>query len=134
MPIRPQQRSLYPTDWPEISRRIRFDRASGQCECNGECGHDHEQEWNDHQREFEAAWGVRDITAEDPKRCLALNTGRHPITGSTVVLTVAHLDHDPTNNDDGNLRAMCNRCHLAYDREHHRQTRRSRLAVRDLFA
>lgn len=27
MPIRPENRDRYPKDWPEISRRIRFERA-----------------------------------------------------------------------------------------------------------
>jgi len=132
MPIRPEMRDKYHPDWSSISRRIRHERADGRCECQGECGHDHAKEWDDHQKAFEAAWGCSDLT-DQSDRCLAINHGPHPITESMVVLTVAHLDHDPTNNDDDNLRAMCQRCHLAYDKEHHKQTRRKRLAVRDLF-
>ena len=45
------------------------------------------------------------------------------MTGSWVVLTVAHLDHQPENCDPGNLRAMCQGCHLRYDADHHSQTR-----------
>jgi hypothetical protein len=41
-----------------------------------------------------------------------------------VVLTTAHLDHTPENCDEENLRAMCQGCHLHYDKEHHEQTRR----------
>lgn len=51
--------------------------------------------------------------------CGAENGKPHPITGSRVVLTVAHLDHDPSNNDDSNLVALCQRCHLRYDLELH---------------
>lgn len=34
-----------------------------------------------------------------------------------IVLTVAHLDHDPENDDVcvTRLRALCQKCHLAYD-------------------
>jgi hypothetical protein len=39
-----------------------------------------------------------------------------------VVLTVAHLDHDPRHNDERNLLAMCQRCHLALDRDEHRHS------------
>jgi hypothetical protein len=39
------------------------------------------------------------------------------------VLTTAHLDHTPENCHPENLRAMCNGCHLHYDKDHHRQTR-----------
>lgn len=45
----------------------------------------------------------------------------HPITGSTVILTVAHLDHDTTNNTRANLRALCQRCHLRHDARLHAQ-------------
>jgi len=54
-----------------------------------------------------------------------------------VVLTVAHLDHRPENCADENLKALCQRCHLRYDAEHHqanaRKTRHSKRAVRDMF-
>jgi len=52
--------------------------------------------------------------------CMAVNGMPHPITGSMVVLTVAHLDHDPSNCDDDNLEAMCQKCYLRYDQHHHR--------------
>jgi 5-methylcytosine-specific restriction endonuclease McrA len=51
--------------------------------------------------------------------CGAENYKPHPVTGSRVVLTVAHLDHDPQNCSDENLRALCQRCHLRYDARHH---------------
>jgi hypothetical protein len=38
-----------------------------------------------------------------------------------VVLSVAHLDHTPENCDPANLKAMCQRCHLAYDAKYHQQ-------------
>ena len=31
---------------------------------------------------------------------------------SVIVLAAAHLDHDPSNNRPGNLRSLCQRCHL----------------------
>lgn len=31
----PMQRDLYPADWEELSRRIRFERAGGACEWCG---------------------------------------------------------------------------------------------------
>ena len=114
MPIRPEMRGLYPKNWREISERIRFRRAGDRCECRGECGHEHFGE-------------------DTGDRCEVWNGEPHPETGSMVVLTVAHLDHEPQNCSDDNLKAMCQRCRLAYDREHHRQTRRRRRAIRDLF-
>ena len=100
----------YPADWHAISRRIRFERAGGKCE-----------------------W------------CGAVNGQPHPVTGSKVVLTVAHLGvphddgrpgnkHDKHDCRDENLAALCQRCHLNYDRADHvrraAKTRRARrLAV-----
>ena len=57
--------------------------------------------------------------------CGAQNRHPHPETGSRVVLTVHHMDHDPENWDvkDDRLKALCQRCHLRRDREH-RQRRK----------
>lgn len=61
----------------------------------------------------------------------------HPETGSKVVLTVAHLDHQPENCADDNLRAWCQRCHNVYDAPMRRAGREKRArataAVGDLF-
>jgi 5-methylcytosine-specific restriction endonuclease McrA len=90
MPIKPENKKLYPENWKQISKRIRFERAKNKCEV-----------------------------------CGAENYRPHPETGSRVVLTVAHLDHDPQNNKEDNLKAMCQRCHLKYDTGHHAKTRRA---------
>lgn len=56
---------------------------------------------------------------------------------SRIVLTIAHLDHTPENNDPANLRAWCQRCHNRYDAPHRRRnaarTRRRKLPTGDLF-
>lgn len=92
--------SEYPPDWHEISRRIRFDRAHGRCECTGLC-------------------------RLHSGRCEARNNESHPVTQSRVILTAAHWP-DPTreNVDEGNLLALCQRCHLAIDSPHHLANRR----------
>ena len=56
--------------------------------------------------------------------CTAVNGEPHPVTGSRVILTIAHVDHDTTNNDPGYLRAWCQRCHLTHDAALHAATRR----------
>ena len=54
-----------------------------------------------------------------------------------VVLAAAHLDSDPTNNRLANLRSLCQRCHVLYDRPHDLAQRwityRRRYALGDLF-
>jgi hypothetical protein len=58
------------------------------------------------------------------EQCGSENYKPHPETGSRVVLTVAHLNHDPSDCAESNLSAMCQRCHLRYDAEHHAKSRR----------
>lgn len=79
----------YHPDWPSISRQIR-EQAGQRCEG----------------------------TPRHPE-CRAENGQRHPETGSRVVLTVAHMSHDKSDNDPANLRALCQRCHLDWDLPHH---------------
>ncbi len=56
--------------------------------------------------------------------CDAENYQSHPVTGSKVVLTVAHMDHDKTNNRFCNLKALCQRCHLKHDLPQHIENRK----------
>jgi hypothetical protein len=99
VPIRPENRDRYPANWPAISHHTRFVRAAGRCECEGECGR-----------------GTHD------GRCPNLHDAPAYGTGSKVVLTTAHLNHQPEDCRPENLRAMCQGCHLHYDREHHALT------------
>lgn len=54
------------------------------------------------------------------------------------MLTVAHLNHQPADCRDENLKAMCQRCHLRYDRDLHvmnsARTRRSKKNNGELFS
>jgi hypothetical protein len=108
VPVKPENRARYPKDWKAVSLRIR-DRAGNHCE------------------------GSPGIYPD----CRAANGEPHPVTGSRVVLTVAHLDHVPENCADDNLKAMCQRCHLTYDAKHHASnaavTRRMAKASGDLL-
>jgi len=69
--------------------------------------------------------------------CPAENGKPHPVTGSIVVLTTAHLDHTPENVADENLVSLCQRCHLAYDAAQHAataaRTRREQMQTLELF-
>ena len=47
--------------------------------------------------------------------CGAKHGWPHPQTGSKVILTTAHLDHDPASNAEDNLAALCQKCHDSYD-------------------
>ena len=53
--------------------------------------------------------------------CDAENYAPHPITGSKVVLTTAHVfDHSPEESMLLNLAALCQRCHNRHDQAHRR--------------
>ncbi len=123
----PMRIADYPPEWPKLSKRIRLERAGGQCECRGECGAKH---------------GIADdIDADQLGRCQALN-GEPLKSGRKVVLTVAHLcrpeDHDPPAKcgDEAHLLALCQSCHLRLDHpihvQHARETRARRQGVQEL--
>lgn len=87
--------SKYPDNWKKISEYIRFIRANNHCET-----------------------------------CGAENHRPHPVTGSMVVLTVAHIRHDiddarynrhyyDPEDEENNLVAECQSCHLWRDRHLH---------------
>lgn len=109
MPIRPENIARYPQDWRAISTRIRAERAGNRCEGSP--------------------------LFPD---CRAAGGEPHPVTGSIVVLTVAHLNHQPEDCADENLRAWCQRCHNAYDAPKRaagiRERRKLKCADGDLFA
>lgn len=98
MPIRPSEKARYPKDWQAIRESI-LDRAEGRCECAGECG--------------------LHRTTPGPRRCCEVDRTPAVWARGRIVLTVAHLDHQPENNAPSNLKAMCQRCHLRYDAKHH---------------
>jgi 5-methylcytosine-specific restriction endonuclease McrA len=61
------------------------------------------------------------------ERCGVKNYQLNPVTKSKVVLTIAHLDHDIQNNDEEkNLRALCQMCHNRHDARHRADNRKKR--------
>lgn len=97
----PMVRSRYPENWEQISYEIRFVRAGGKCE-----------------------------GSPAYPECRAEHGKPHPVTGSIVVLTTAHIGaplpdgmpgnaHNKMDVRPENLRAWCQRCHLTYDLPDH---------------
>ena len=79
-----------------------------------------------HKERYPADWKkislrIRAKAGNQCEFCGAENYKPHPVTGSKVVLTVAHLNHIPMDVRDENLKALCQRCHLTYDAKHHAQ-------------
>ena len=69
--------------------------------------------------------------------CSAENGKPHPVSGSKVVLTIAHLDWNPENSADNNLKALCQMCHNRYDgpirKLHAAETRRRKKNNLEIF-
>jgi len=91
----------YPPNWRELRQQV-MERAHWQCEGS-------------------PAYPT----------CRAQNGQPHPVTGSIVMLTTAHLyENDTMTQDISRLRGWCQRCHLHYDRPKHlrraAETRRQR--------
>lgn len=100
----------YPPNWKTRIRPAILERAGHCCE---ECGVPN------------YAIGLRGkqgnfYTEEDLNQHGAIDDEYKVIR---IVLTVSHTDHDITNNNANNLRALCQRCHLNHDREHNKKKR-----------
>ncbi len=121
----PVPRADYPPNWEKLRAAVLL-RCSGRCECIGDCGVAHRTlpAIGDGplgvERRRQAEWDIATSTSD---RCLALNGLDHPHTGSKVVLSTAHLCHDSKCDDLLHLKAMCQCCHLNYDRNQHAETR-----------
>jgi 5-methylcytosine-specific restriction endonuclease McrA len=89
---------------------------------------DYPDNWRDIRRDILIRAANRCEGSPQYLNCRAADRQPHPVTGSKVVLTIAHLDHDTNNSDPANLRAWCQRCHLTYDGRHHAATRRRKKA------
>lgn len=53
------------------------------------------------------------------EQCGAEHGQPHPVSGKRVVLTCAHLDHDPSSADESRIAVLCAPCHLRYDQALH---------------
>lgn len=102
----------YPTDWksrivPEV-----LERAKDKCEC---CGRENKSSVYSSRvftmDGYQTAWTTLPLSDTSKK--------------VTIVLTVAHLDHDEHNQNVSldRLKAMCQLCHLRYDAEEKRRRR-----------
>lgn len=66
------------------------------------------------------------VRAEANNRCEECSLLNHSfvkregkIKPTKIILTVAHMDHDKTNNRRSNLKALCQKCHLGHDIQQH---------------
>ncbi|QFG08916.1 HNH endonuclease [Mycobacterium phage MalagasyRose] len=88
---RPRNRWDHPAELLALHDAIRFQRADGRCECEGQCGRSHK-------------FGLH-------TRCGNIH-GRPAVHGTdkTVSLAVRYLDGDDRNHAHTNLIALCQTC------------------------
>lgn len=134
MPIRPEMKALYQANWKQIRAEI-LARAHNRCE---KCGRPNgtlvivspkgdwavvyescmPKEWRNEYGHWIAYPDGYYDNIDEP------NPGYRMVK---TILTISHQDHDPTNNDPSNLKALCQRCHLRHDaKEHASNARRTR--------
>ncbi len=141
MPIKPENRKLYPggsptsPEWKALRSRI-LEREDNACKfCRAP---NHQWIWRalDGGSYMLAKGDVFD--SETGKRLGVARGSEYPGNNMVqIILTIAHLDQDPTNNEDDNLAALCQRCHNRHDAPHRQKnaakTRHAKKASSDLF-
>jgi hypothetical protein len=143
MPIRPENKHRYPKNWKVISASIRI-RARDRCESCGLPnkalgGRDTHGNWL---TAMPIAINARGFPLEFPMPGLQgwCSDGRAALRLKIVriVLTIAHLNHQPEDCAPENLKCWCQQCHLRYDAKMKaaglKSRRRARNAVGELFA
>ena len=121
MPIRADLRHLYKCLEFREARRRAVLRSGDTCE---QCGKPNRTRVESHYSGGLMWWrrGDGDLWRRcDRRLCEPPAEGRVRLV--KVICTLAHLNHDPTNNSDGNTRLLCQWCHLNHDRFHHHLVR-----------
>lgn len=103
MPVPTSKRHLYGPEWEKVARELKTE-ADWRCET---CGVKH------------GDWRERKDQQLPPYMRGQHHSLINDVWHYTVVITVAHLDHDPENMERDNLKALCQRCHLAHDQPEH---------------
>lgn len=133
MPIKKENRARYPKDWKAVSFAAK-ERAGWRCAhagcgakqyCVGRWlkGPDGALVWTPHADYAGDFMEAKQMAAEYSFFLFGdgpVPKGETPVI--VIVLTTAHLNHDPTDCAPENLVPMCQRHHLAYDKEHHAET------------
>jgi hypothetical protein len=128
----PMERERYPRNWNLIAKQIRED-SHWQCEFCGKPCRKPKEAIADFEARIEPVWtkALVEIVCDDAIGVVAKYRPKR------FLLTVAHLDQDPGNNNSENLKALCAPCHLRYDsgyRGFNRMQKLERKGQLNLFA
>lgn len=113
--IMPIDYKKYAKNWKTEIRPKILQRARNKCEF---CWVENYAIW---QRDYNWEWhNIKEIDQMGSCEWEMMFWEYKPIK---IILTIAHLDHNIDNNNDDNLKALCQKCHLNYDKIHHIETR-----------
>ena len=124
--MKESSKKRYPSNWEFISAYIRHERAKNRCE---QCGLQkgeiikrlHRGKY--HKLTFNELEQVQ-LFMEQYK--INEKTALKKLGLTKIFLIVAHLDWNESNNDYNNLKAMCQRCSLVYDKQNNVQRIKSK--------
>jgi len=130
--VSPIDYSKYPSNWKEIRARI-LERAGNRCE---QCG---VPNYFTGKKGSNGKWYT-----EDEVHSMNSTDGDHlfghydnPFKMVRIVLTIAHLNHDISDNREENLKALCQADHLALDKDLHianaKKTREKKMGTLNMF-
>ena len=102
----------YSEHWHDIIRPDILKRANYKCE---NCG-------IGHRKSYIFGYCKSPILVDKEELAEAKANGEKAYT---IYLQISHQDRDTTNNDYSNLKALCQKCHLNYDRNFHKLVRKS---------
>lgn len=116
LPVKSENKALYPPEWKRIRAQI-LERAGNCCERCGVANHamgarTRHGEWMDADR-------IGHMNSDDGYWAF----GEYPKI-IKIVLTIAHLEHNPKRNLGEDIQALCQRCHNRHDIKHRVETRR----------
>jgi hypothetical protein len=136
MPIRKELRHFYGPEWRNVTRPRILERAGNKCEICGVPNHVQATRAMGWWTIVPWEWWFRKWVPDQYPEIVWHATNGHSRQGDNfpreicrqvyIVLTVAHLNHISGDDRDENLKAMCQWCHLEYDRQHHRESRGTR--------
>jgi hypothetical protein len=116
------RKQFYGKEWRTVTRPRILERAVDRCE---QCKAPNHTVIVRH-AEYPGWWFSLDGQGHRPNGKEAAAKVRTMGGAVEIVLTIAHLNHKPGDDRDENLKAMCQRCHLTYDRGQHHLTRATR--------
>ena len=137
MPIRKDLRAFYGHEWRTVTRPLILARDGHACKQCGKWNHliidtvtAHGRMWwrfaaDTAQPEYPNVIEAAPQWFSETGAASSFPASSQPRT-VRVVLTCAHLNHRPGDDRPENLAALCQRCHLVYDNQHHRDTRATR--------